>query len=435
VNVIALFLFVGTFVAIVARQVVGKGPDLWILLVGGGLLTVATGVLPPVGAAATLIQNLPVFLFLIALFLFVAALDVAGVFEYLARWVLGQARNAADVPLLLFVGFALLAAFLVNDALVLVGVPLVFAVARRLAGPVRPLLIVVAFAVTVGSVLTPMGNPQNLLVALGSGLRAPIATFLRYLLLPTAINIGLGALYVRWRFRSQFAPEGTTPAERFPRLPLLPPGDWPHRLVRFPVLLVFPVTMGVLIGTDLVGELTGAAPFPIDVVAILGGLVVLGLSSQRVRLLRRLDWSILLLFAGLFLLVAGAQVGGVIARFEQFLPIPGAGAPRIDSVGAILATSLLGPQLFSNVPWVAVQIPALHALGYGPGTPVAWVALAAGSTLAGNLTLLGAASNLIIVEQAEARGVRLRLVHFVRDGAPLVALTTAVLLACLAFGV
>ena len=82
--------------------------------------------------------------------------------------------------------------------------------------------------------------------------------------------------------------------------------------------------------------------------------------------------------------------------------------------------SLLDPQLVSNVPFVAIEIPLLHGLGYGAGATTMWLALAGASTLAGNINLLGAASNLILVERAESLGVRVRLTSFVRHALSLI---------------
>jgi Na+/H+ antiporter NhaD/arsenite permease-like protein len=93
-----------------------------------------------------------------------------------------------------------------------------------------------------------------------------------------------------------------------------------------------------------------------------------------------------------------------------------------------------GSQVVSNVPWVALQIPVLKALGYGGGIPVVWIALAAGSTLAGNISLLGAVSNLILVDTAEKMHVRISLAEFMRLGLPIAAITVTVLLGCLLFG-
>ena len=397
-------------------------------------MTVATDVLGPSGAATTLVGEGPVLLFLLALFVLVVALERSGAFEHLARWVASRAHRPSDLPYLLFLTFGVLAGFVLNDALVLVGVPLVFALARRLSVDPKPMLLGVAYAVSIGSVLTPLGNPQNLLVALDSGLPSPLVTFVRYLALPTAINLTLGAAFLRWSSRRRAGPvvAGSLPAREPVRL--LPRGDWGTRLRRYPVLLVFPVTLVVLFGSDLVAALTGWAGPPSYLIALAGAFTVLLLTPGRVVLLRRIDWTILILFAGLFVVVAGAIAGGLLGGIERFLPIPGPTAPLLSSVAAITGTSLVGSQLVSNVPWVALQIPVLHGLGYGGSSAWAWAALAAGSTLAGNLTLLGAASNLIVVEQAETRQVSIRLGEFARQGLPLASLTTAVVVGCLALG-
>jgi Na+/H+ antiporter NhaD/arsenite permease-like protein len=160
---------------------------------------------------------------------------------------------------------------------------------------------------------------------------------------------------------------------------------------------------------------------------------MLVLTPRRATAVARIDWTILLLFAGLFVVVGGAVSGGVTAGLDGLLPIPAAGH-GVSALPSIWISSLGGPQLVSNVPWVALQIPVLQGLGYGPGTPVAWMALAGVATLAGNLTLLGAASNLILVRRAEREGVRISLVEFAREGIPLTLVTTAVLIGLLALG-
>ncbi len=409
----------------------GRGPTTWQSFGVGAGATVLLGVLSPDGAVSALLAAVPVLLFLFALFVFAVALERAGVLDHLARWLIARARAARDLPVVLFFGFGLLSAILVNDALVLLGVPLLFAVARQRGLPARPLLLTLAYAVTVGSVLTPLGNPQNLLVSLSSGMTAPIATFLRYLLVPTLLNLGLGALYLRWAFRRDL-PGQSLPIADHP--PFLPPGDWAARLRRAPVLALFPLTMATIFATDVAAGVVGHPLWPIEEIALAGALLVLLLTPRRTRIVRGVDWSILVLFAGLFVVVAGAVAGGIIDVLNGYFPIPPAGVGAAVLV-PLTASSLAGPQLVSNVPWVALQIPFLQHLGYGPGTPLAWTALAAASTLAGNVTLLGAASNLIVVEEAERSGLRLGLREFMRHGLPLTGLTVAILLGCLALGI
>ncbi len=422
------------FAAVIARQLAGRGPGVWTIFLAGALLTVLLGVLTTAEAEAAIVASAPVLLFLFALFLFAEALERAGALDHLARWLVGRARRAVDLPAVLFVGFALTSAFLVNDALVLVGVPLLFSVARRTRVDPRPLLLVLAFSVTVGSALTPFGSPQNLLVSTSGDLSAPVTVFLRYLLLPTIVNLAFGAWYLRRTFaRQMHAHEADFAVVRAAAPPLFPRDGWRERLLRYPVLWVFPGTMIVLVTLDLSAAITQGPVVPIWETAFVGAILLLLLSRGRTQIVHRVNWTILLLFAGLFVVVAGALMGGVVAAVEAYLPVPGPGNAAAG-LGAIVATSALGSQVVSNVPWVALQIPLLHGLGYGPSTPVAWVALAAASTLAGNVTLLGAASNLIVVEQAEKAGVSLRLGTFVRYGLPLAAVTLAVVFGTLLLG-
>ena len=424
------------FAAIIVRQLVGHGPPIWAIFAAGAIATVVAGTLSPGGTYSALTQAAPVLLFLFALFLFAGALERHGVLTHLARWLIGRAHRPADLPLVIFVGFGIASAFLVNDALVLLAVPLLYDLAKRSKMDPKPLLLAVAFAVTIGSALTPMGNPQNLLISISSGLQAPVATYLRYLLLPIAASIALGALYLRWVFAKKMG--ASTP--EYERLragapPLFPRGGWTARIVRYPVIVLFPATMILLIVLDVASASFGGTPIPIWEIALGGALVTLLLSPKRIAMLQAVDVRILVLFAGLFVVVGGAVAGGVIGSLETLLPIPPAGGPSTAALPVIFATSLSAPQVVSNVPWVALQIPVLTGLGYGSSTPVAWVALGAASTLAGNVTILGAASNLILVDRAERVGIRIRLAEFMRYGLPVAALSTGLTFVALWFGI
>jgi Na+/H+ antiporter NhaD/arsenite permease-like protein len=432
-NYLAAIVLLATVGGVIARQLRGSGPPVWTIFLAGALAMVAVGGLSLGGAAAAVANNLSILVFLFALFVFAAGLEESGALDHLARWILGRAGRPTDLPFVLFVAFGVLSAFIINDALVLVGIPVLFAVARRVKVPAEPLLLTLAFAVTVGSVPTPFGNPQNLLVSLGSGIGAPVTTFLRWLLLPTVVNLLLGGLYLKWAFAPELARSGADVASEVGPVPLLPPGGLGSLARRFPALVLFPVTMIGLITVSVTQSLVNGPAVPLAAILLGGATVTLLASPGRRGLLDRVDWSILLLFVGLFVVVAGAVAGGVLAGVEGLFPIPGPGASAAG-IGAILLTSLGGSQVVSNVPWVGLQVPLLQSLGYGAGTPAAWMALAGGATLAGNATLLGAASNLIVVEQAELGGVRITLRRFVRYGLPLTALTVAVLYACLLVG-
>ncbi len=429
-----LVLLLAVLSAVVVRQLSGRGPPIWASFGVGALLALALGLLPLPQALGSLGEALTLIEFLLGLFLLTSALERSGALDHLARWFLGRAGRAEQAPLAIFLGFGLLSTVVLNDALVVVGVPLLLAVGRRLRAPPRPLLLALACGVTVGSVATPFGNPQNLLVALQSGIPLPILLFPRYLLLPTAINLLVGGWLLSKlvaRGPDRIVPDPTRPPP--PRVPLFPPGPWGPRLLRHPVLVLFPATLGAILFEDVAAGLLHAPGVPLAAIALAGGLVALLLSTDRRAVLRGVDVGILLLFAGLFVMIGLLEYGQPFSGLGLHLPVPSP-TDLPAALGVILGTSLVGSQVVSNVPWVALQIPFLAQHGFGPGTPVPWMALAGASTLAGNLTLLGAASNLIVVARAESAGVRIRLLEFMRVGVPLTLVTTAILGALLAVG-
>ena len=433
-NVLAAGLLGILVGAVMVRQISGRGPAVWVIFLAGAFLMVVLEILSVSAAESALAGAAPVILFLFSLFLFAVALEQAGVLDHLARWLIGRARRPGDLPLVLFLGFGVASAFLVNDALVVIGVPLLISVARRLRTDPKPLLLTLAFAVTVGSALTPFGNPQNLLISVASGLTYPVAVFLRYLLLPIGISLGFGAWYVRRAFGPAVSSgDGEFERVRATAPRLFPSGGWPERLLRAPVLWVFPGTMIVILTLDLAAALTAGPVVPIWELAGAGAIVLLVVTPHRTQVVERVNWTVLLLFAGLFVVVGGAVSGGVVQAAERLLPLPTPSHPA-SAIVAIVSGAILGPQVVSNVPWVALQIPFLSALGFGATTPVPWVALAAVSTLAGNVTLLGAASNLIVAELAEKERIPFRLGPFVRYGLPLAAVSILVVTLSLLVG-
>ena len=97
----------------------------------------------------------------------------------------------------------LLAAFLVNDTIAVLGIPIVIYVARRAGIRSVVLLLALSFGVTVGSVMTPIGNPQNLLIAIQSGISIPFITFLMYLTVPTVVNLFVTYFILRVYYRKE----------------------------------------------------------------------------------------------------------------------------------------------------------------------------------------------------------------------------------------
>jgi Na+/H+ antiporter NhaD/arsenite permease-like protein len=146
--------------------------------------------------------NLEVIIFLFGMFSIVSALDKSGVLKYIAAKMLEKANSNANSILLAFViGLGILSAFLVNDTIALLGIPLVIHISRQIM--VRPtvLFIALAFGISIGSVMTPIGNPQNLLIAIKSGISLPFLTFIKWLILPTILNLLLTYFILKVYFK------------------------------------------------------------------------------------------------------------------------------------------------------------------------------------------------------------------------------------------
>jgi len=148
--------------------------------------------------------NLDVILFLFSMFSIVSALDRSGVLRLIALKMLSRAKSMDTFLFIFIVGMGTLSAFLVNDTVALLGVPIVIHISKQLfitGSNAKALFISLAFAVSIGSVMTPIGNPQNLLIATLSGISLPFITFMKWLTIPTIINLVITYFILRRYFR------------------------------------------------------------------------------------------------------------------------------------------------------------------------------------------------------------------------------------------
>jgi Na+/H+ antiporter NhaD/arsenite permease-like protein len=418
---VALGIFAATYAALILRNVRGLRAPIWLILLTGAAAMVLSG---SIGVAeAYQAVNLQVIVFLFGMFVLVTALDISGALESFANRILRNAKRPQDVLYLSFFGFAILSTVLMNDTIALMGTPIMITIGDRLEMRIKPLLLTLAFAITIGSAATPMGNPQNLLVAVSSGLREPVLEFAYFLLIPVLIGLVLTAVVLRFLFRKDLAEGGFRRLEPSPAI--LPETD---RTLAAKATAVLLFTLAAIIGVNAAEAFGVQVPFGISEVAFFGAVLLLAISGKSREILERFDWGILVLFAGLFVLMQAVSDNGIIAALASYLPTLSPGDP-IGATASIITSSVVLSQVLSNVPMVGLYIPLMRSVGFSAATPYAWAALAGGSTLAGNLTLLGAASNLIISEVAERRGHKIGFYEFARVGVIVTALTVLVLYA------
>ncbi|HEV2118620.1 MAG TPA: SLC13 family permease [Candidatus Bathyarchaeia archaeon] len=400
-------IFAAVYTLIVLRNLRWFRIPVWTIMMAGAVAMIFSGAIPLKDAYASI--NLNVIFFLLGMFSVVAALDLSGLLEYLTLRLLRLAKSPQKIFGLALIGTSAMSAFLVNDTLALMATPIMLSVAKQLR--VRPgvFLITLALGVTIGSTMTAIGNPQNLLVALSTGIPNPMLDFLYYLAPPTMAGLGVTYLILRWYYRKEFSNSTLAQLQANPR-----------DAIKDQTLAKLSGSAAgiVVIGFFLVGiaELFGVqGNFNLGTVSLLGATIVFLGSGRRREILRSVDWGIIIFFISLFIVMQAFWESNALQSFMIYLPVLTKSDPGLSIITIILASAFFS-QLLSNVPFVAVYIKAMQAAGFTGADVKPWMALAGASTLSGGISLLGAASNVIILEQAESRGSGFGFLEFSKIG-------------------
>lgn len=388
------------FILTAVRRIGSYKLKIWQVMLFGALAVLLTGGISPLDAAKSI--NLDVIIFLFGMFVIGRALEDSGFLEHLLGRFFSNTKTADGFVLMVMLVFGLFSALVMNDTMAIVGTPAVLMLSRQKGVNAKMLMLALAFSVTIGSVASPIGNPQNLLIAMGANMGNPFFVFGTKLVVPTLINLVLAFFMLKLFFKPQVSKQGEfDEAKSAPRNPQL------ETLSKISLLFV-----GVLVMTK-VGLVAFRLPFDFKLtyIAVISMLPILIFSRDRLSVVKRIDWQTLVFFASMFVLMQSVWNSGV---FQSLMN--GSGF-NFASVPVILAISVIFSQFLSNVPLVALYLPVLGKLGAGQGQ---FIALAAGSTVAGNMFILGAASTVIIIENAERRtGDTITFAEFAKIGVPL----------------
>ena len=403
---VSIIVLLGVFVLIAVRQIGRVKFQIWQVMLLGALAVLVSGQISP--SAALHAVNIDVMLFLFGMFIVGEAMHESGYLAQLSYRFFSRAKSLDHLILAILFGMGILSAFLMNDTLAIIGTPVVLLLAQKTGAPAKVLLLSLAFAVTIGSVMSPIGNPQNLLIAINSNLTSPFVTFFKYLLIPTLLNLFLAYLLLRLFYKKHFRGELSDNSPE-------PIKD--HRLAMLSKVSL--ILLVVLIIAKIATVLLGLkVDFRLTYIALASAFPIVLLSPKRLGIIRRIDWYTLIFFAAMFVLMESVWDSGVIQS------VLNAAHLTLISTGVILGISILLSQLISNVPFVALYLPLLIQLGV---SMKGIMALAAGSTIAGNFSILGAASNVIIIQNAEKNsGDTLTFMDFIKVGIPLTVINIGV---------
>lgn len=390
-------LVLAVFLTVYAGMLLGELPGLALDRTGvallGALALVSAGRLTPAAAWAAI--DVPTIALLFGLMVLSAQLRLGGFYTWVTRRVVAAPLSPSRLLAAVVVVAGVLSALLANDIVCLAMAPLlVEGCARRGLRPL-PFLLALACASNVGSAATLIGNPQNMLI--GQALHLSFAGFL----VDAAVPAFLGLVVVWWWIRRSVG------------------GVWEGRTtlrdVDAPAFDAWQTAKGLI----LVGLLVLAflfAPVPREVLAL--AAAALALTSRRMasrEVIGLVDWHLLVLFAGLFIVNKAFAAAGFPDRLAGGL---GAVGVRLEDVRWLFPATVVLSNLVSNVPAVMLLLP--HA-----AHPLAGPALALSSTLAGNLLIVGSIANIIVVDQAAACGVRIGWREHARIGVPVTVLTLA----------
>ena len=402
---VPLAIFVFTYLVFAIGNFPGLKLDRTGAALAGALLMVVTGSLSEAGALAAI--DFHTLVLLLGMMIIVANLRVSGAFALVARWLLEQAHKGYALLAMTVLASGVLAAFFINDVVCLSLAGPLIEVARILEIDAAPLLIALATGSNIGSVATITGNPQNMIVA-GFAHIGYSAFAIR--LAPVAVvSLLVDYAVIAWLYHGRLSRIRRRDDLHLPA----PPPERRYHLIK----------SSTVAGAVLVLFAMG---YPTHLVALGGGAALLFTRRTQPRsIYEQIDWTLLVMFAGLFIVVRGAETTHLLEDLVR-----AAGPERLKNVAVLSVAAAVLSNLVSNVPAVLLFKPIYPQISQGMSTGLV---LASASTLAGNLTLLGSIANLIVIEQARREGIEISFIDYLKVGLPVTLVTLAIDIAWLQF--
>ena len=352
----------------------------------------------------------------------------SGMFEYLAVWSAQKAKaHPAGILLLLQITTAVVSALLDNVTTVLLVVPVTLAITRELDVPPYPFLFAEVFASNIGGTATLIGDPPNILI--GSLVGLDFNAFIIHLTPVIIVVMAAQALMIHLVWGKALK---STPARR-----ALVMGMNAHETIRDPILLkqALVVLTLVIIGFVL------ARPLHLEpaTIAMAGAALLMFLDnwqhhtekqSENVhRTFADVEWITIFFFIGLFIVVRGVEVGGLLTLLANKL-VAATGGDLARTGYAILWASAFLSAIIDNIPFVATMIPLIKSMAPAFGGPdkiePLWWCLSLGACLGGNGTLIGASANLTVAGIAERNGIPFRFMTYLLYGMPMMVVSIVI---------
>jgi Na+/H+ antiporter NhaD/arsenite permease-like protein len=352
----------------------------------------------------------------------------SGMFQYLAVWSAKAAKaHPAGILFILQITTAVLSAFLDNVTTVLLIVPVTLAICTTLKVRAYPYLFAEIFASNIGGTATLIGDPPNILIGSQAGLS--FNDFVWHLTPVIILVMIVQAIIIHLLWGKDL--RTTEEAER--AVMMMKPYDsildwkllWQSLAVLAAVMVAF----------------VFARPLHLEpaTIALFGAAVLMLLdnwthdSEKAAHSIHTtfgdVEWITIFFFIGLFVVVHGVDVGGLLSLLAKELVIATGG--QLSTTGyAILWASAFLSAIVDNIPFVATMIPLIKAmapsLGGAEHIQPLWWCLSLGACLGGNGTLIGASANLTVAGIGDRNGVPFRFVTYTLYAAPMMIVSVAI---------
>ncbi|MBN1268278.1 MAG: anion transporter [Kiritimatiellae bacterium] len=395
-----LTIFVLTYLGIALGEVPGLKLDRTGMALLGALAMVVAGVLSEAEAMASI--DVPTILLLYGLMVVSSQLRLGGFYTWVALRITATLDRPRRFLLAMMCVSAALSAVLANDIVCLAFTP-VLTVALLAAGlnPV-PFLIGLAVSSNIGSAATIIGNPQNMLIGQVGGL--DFGRFFLWCAVPSVLSLAAGYGVILLIYRQSLGRASAASGAL--------QGEWPafdrHQSVK-----------GLVVTAVLVLFFFTRVPRELSALCAAGVLLCSRRMSTR-AILGYVDWHLITLFCGLFIVIRGLQVTGVP---DALVSAAASRGVQIADFRVLTVLSVALSNLVSNVPATMILVQFLDR-----ANPVPWYVLAMATTYAGNLITIGSIANLIVIEQAREHGVKITFREHARIGIPVTVISIVIML-------
>ena len=353
---------------------------------------------------------------LVAMMIIVAITTKSGVFNWLANELL-KFTKGHPIKVLFALGIftAVVSAFLDNVTTVILIMPITFAIAKKLDIDPIPYLLTEIFASNIGGTATLIGDPPNIII--GSAGNLSFMDFVKELAPVVAIILLVVVVILALLFKKKLVASPEKMAE-------VANIDNSHSITDKNLMIRSTIVLALVILGFMTHDITHLETC---VVAMLGASFLL-LFEKPTEILRDVEWNTIFFFIGLFIIIGGLEASGGIKLMAEWILRVTQGSQTATSMLILWASGIISG-IIDNIPYTATMAPMLVEIQKTMGatyTYPLWWALSLGACLGGNMTIIGAAANVIVSENASKEGHPISFMRFLKYGVCIVAISLVI---------